>query len=387
VTLLCACGSGSGGASQGTDTGIPAGGCRPDTRPHDAPVLIADALVDLDAFWCAEFTRRGRRYRPITGFHPFHGNHRPNVACPLSRVGRNAFYCSGDMTVSYDVDWFTKGVSPIDPGNLDEAVVVLAHEFGHHLQHLLGTGGKLSSQLELQADCYAGVYLNAVDRGLRPVRLRNPALESVLTMFVVADAPTHFTDSNWFDQDTHGDALTRRYAWGRGYTSGDTAQCAGFAQYEYRPPMAFGANRLAVPPGALTTCDRNGQTVSFTTEHTDIMVDDASPLDGPAIASFQVQSTAHDAKRWSGWTITWGDPAKGFAEGRTSFAVRDYTATTTHSDGTPLVRHGTMLLGVGSDGVAFILDGSRPGGPSDASLDEIDAALIAAANGSSALLG
>ena len=241
VTLLCACGSGSGGASQGTDTGIPAGGCRPDTRPHDTPALIADALVDLDAFWCAEFTRRGRRYRPITGFHPFHGNDRPNVACPLSRVGRNAFYCSGDMTVAYDVDWLTEGVSPIDPGNLNEAVVVLAHEFGHHVQHLLGTGGKLSSQLELQADCYAGVYLNAVDRGLRPVRLRNPALESVLTMFVVADAPTQFTDSNWFDPDTHGDALTRRYAWGRGFTSGDIAQCAGFARYEYRPPMAFGA--------------------------------------------------------------------------------------------------------------------------------------------------
>ncbi len=355
--------------------------CTPGRRPTETPPLVADAFVDLDMFWCEQFSRRSLRYRPIAHVYAYHGHHGASPACGISEGSGNAFYCSRDLSVSYDVDWFAEGVSPVDPGNLDEAVVVLAHEFGHHVQQLLGTAGRLSSQTELQADCYAGVYLNAVARGSRPVHMTNPSVASVLTMFIVADGASHFNGSHWSDPGAHGDALTRRYAWGRGFATGDLEQCAGFAHYAYQPPIVLGDNRLVVPPGA--NVRRTRANALFSTGRTTVTVTALSARRGPTAERFA--AAAVKAKhRPTGWKLRWNGPLQSFRLGRAQVALRDYTETRLCGAGS---RHGTMLLGIGGDGVALLLDGSRPGAPSDASRDSVDTTLIAAVNGSSTLLG
>ncbi|MGH8987022.1 MAG: neutral zinc metallopeptidase, partial [Acidimicrobiales bacterium] len=140
--------------------------------------FLHQVFSDIQTMWSEEFTKSGQGYSParLVLFRS-----KVATACGTESANVGPFYCSGDQTVYLDIRFFLTleakfGVS----GDFAEAYVV-AHEFGHHVQNLVGVTGRvaaaeqadpsqsnaLSVRAELQADCLAGVWAHsAYERSL-----------------------------------------------------------------------------------------------------------------------------------------------------------------------------------------------------------------------------
>jgi len=127
------------------------------------PQLFPNILdADVDRFWASEFAAAGRRYNPPDGVVGFD---KPVLtACGRTDPRRDAaFYCPRDETIYYSDDFRTALETQVGDFGWE---VVVAHEWGHHVQFQLGMdigdGGQLSAlnsgELEQQADCLAGAY-------------------------------------------------------------------------------------------------------------------------------------------------------------------------------------------------------------------------------------
>lgn len=149
-------------APQG-DTSVPMG--------QDAEAKMASVVLrDTEVTWAELFRQSGRRYKEpkLVLFRD-----RVQSACGLQSAAVGPFYCPADHKAYIDLDFYDALASRFGaPGDFAQAYV-LAHEVGHHVQNLLGAsakvaaakrnrskaeGNKLSVMLELQADCYAGVW-------------------------------------------------------------------------------------------------------------------------------------------------------------------------------------------------------------------------------------
>jgi uncharacterized protein len=127
-------------------------------------------LKDTEDTWNSIFRSNGQQYEEPT-LVLFSGA--TNTACGLGQSAMGPFYCPGDRQVYLDTSFFEElGQRFGAPGDFAQAYVI-AHEIGHHVQNLLGLservqsarqrvsqeeGNALSVRLELQADCYAGVW-------------------------------------------------------------------------------------------------------------------------------------------------------------------------------------------------------------------------------------
>ncbi len=149
------------------DSGVGSDGAGP---PDDASEFVRRILGDLEDTWSELFSQMGRRYDAPT-LVLF--SDAVESACGMSSAAVGPFYCPGDQRVYIDLSFF----SELDrrfgaPGDFAQAYVI-AHEVGHHVQHLLGIDERamalrrragdaqsnaLSVRLELQADCFAGVW-------------------------------------------------------------------------------------------------------------------------------------------------------------------------------------------------------------------------------------
>jgi hypothetical protein len=156
---------------------MPAGG--ETSVPADAPAgspaapdtmrdFVSVVLADTEDTWQALFAEQNRRYQEPS-LVLFSGQ--VSSACGMASAAVGPFYCPGDSKVYIDLAFFADLRDRFDaPGDFAEAYVI-AHEVGHHVQNLLGisarctsAGGSetaanaLSVRLELQADCYAGIW-------------------------------------------------------------------------------------------------------------------------------------------------------------------------------------------------------------------------------------
>ncbi|HEV2777915.1 MAG TPA: neutral zinc metallopeptidase [Actinophytocola sp.] len=132
---------------------------------HDCAIVAI--INSIQAYWQDEFARSNLTYREAqTNF--FTGGVRTGCGSATSDVG--PFYCPADSEVYIDLSFFRELQTRFGAqgGTFAEAYV-LAHEYGHHVQNLLGTSNRVregsgptsdSVRLELQADCYAGVWAN-----------------------------------------------------------------------------------------------------------------------------------------------------------------------------------------------------------------------------------
>jgi len=125
-------------------------------------------LAFTEDAWIAEFKRRGSQYQ-APGMHIFQGQVRS--ACGVNSEQTGPFYCPGDHKLYLAVSFFQQLKRMGAPGDFAQAYVI-AHEVGHHIQNITGTEKKMrqmqqrdpsnknhySVLLELQADCYAGVW-------------------------------------------------------------------------------------------------------------------------------------------------------------------------------------------------------------------------------------
>lgn len=165
------------------------------------------------------------------------------TACGLGQSLMGPFYCPADRTVYIDLSFYEEMKQKLGGGGDFAQGYVIAHEVGHHVQNLLGTSeqvrraqqgqsekrvNQLSVELELQADCYAGIWGKHMD--MQNV-LENGDLEEALkTAQAIGDdtLQKQATGKVMPDSFTHGTSK-ERYDWfKRGFDSGDIAQCNTF---------------------------------------------------------------------------------------------------------------------------------------------------------------
>jgi len=129
--------------------------------------IVAD-IDSIEAFWTQEITQLSKSYKhsPTVFFRG-----QVNTGCGAASSGVGPFYCPADKKVYIDLQFFDELKTQFGAtGGAFVNAYVLAHEYGHHIQDLLGiedqvdhtrTGPKSDSvRLELQADCFAGVWAN-----------------------------------------------------------------------------------------------------------------------------------------------------------------------------------------------------------------------------------
>jgi len=158
-------------------------------------------------------------------------------ACGYASAATGPFYCPGDSKLYLDFAFFDELKREFKaPGDFAQAYVI-AHEFGHHIQNLMGTmdkvqragdNNRLSVALELQADCYAGVWANyAASQG----RLeKGDPEEAIRAAGAVGDDMIQKRTQGYVvpDSFTHGSAQQRMQYFTNGFRSGDMRQCQTF---------------------------------------------------------------------------------------------------------------------------------------------------------------
>ena len=162
------------GVLEGVDTMT---GSSTQQGPAPAPAdetgrFVSVVLASTEDVWSQAFQQAGRTYQPPK-LVLYSG--RIDTACGMGAAASGPFYCPGDQRLYIDLSFFQLMRERLGaPGDFAQAYVV-AHEVGHHVQNLLGTMDQmerargrvsepqynaLSVRLELQADCYAGVWAN-----------------------------------------------------------------------------------------------------------------------------------------------------------------------------------------------------------------------------------
>ena len=244
-------GGGLGGVQQGqsADNTQIAQACQTGAAANqqlDCEVVAVDN--SLDGYWSDAFARSGQTFqKPRLNF--FSGGVSTGCGSASSDVG--PFYCPPDAEIYIDLDFFKELETRFGAqGGSFSRAYVIAHEYGHHIQNLLGTNQRVqagdsgptsgSVRLELQADCYAGVW--AHNATTTPTSDGQPLITGVDQQDVSAALDTasrigdDFIQSNLGggrvneSQFTHGSSAQREKWWTTGYNSGDPAQCDTFAR-------------------------------------------------------------------------------------------------------------------------------------------------------------
>ena len=194
----------------------------------------------VQAYWADEFTRSSLEYKKATT-NFFTGQTQTGCGNASSDVG--PFYCPADSQIYVDLSFFEELQTRFgaEGGPFAEAYVI-AHEYGHHVQNLLGTseqvqksgdreGPKSSSvRLELQADCYAGAWAYNATRGPNPliveltdddIRLGLDAAAAVGDDRIQRKMQGRVTPESW----THGSSEQRQRWFLKGFQSGEPTQC------------------------------------------------------------------------------------------------------------------------------------------------------------------
>lgn len=151
-------------------------------------------------------------------------------ACGFASAATGPFYCPGDQNLYLDFGFFQELKNEFRaPGDFAEAYVI-AHEVGHHVQNLLGnidsgSSNEKSVRVELQADCYAGIWGNYVQKkGLLEV---GDVEEAIRAAQAVGDDAIQKRTQGYVvpDSFTHGTSEQRMQWFTRGFQSGDLRQC------------------------------------------------------------------------------------------------------------------------------------------------------------------
>ena len=199
-----------------------------------------NALSSAPNRWEAICAKSGARFVAPTPVCVGERGGRSGCGAAMSAMG--PFYCPTDQGIYLDTDFFNELTNRFKaPGDFAQYYVI-AHEFGHHIQNLTGTservqqaqrqasereGNALSVRLELQADCYAGVWAAANRNRLEPgdVEEGMRAAQAIGDDTLQREAQGRVVP----DSFTHGTSAQRQEWLRRGMESGDPAACDTFS--------------------------------------------------------------------------------------------------------------------------------------------------------------
>ena len=210
---------------------------RDSSRLSDVQHWSLKVLGSTERVWGSLFQQAGQQYQPtVLSFYSQNGS----SGCGAAQSAMGPFYCPNDRKVYLDTDFFTELRQRFGaPGDFAQAYVI-AHEVGHHVQDLEGTlgevnqkqravseaqGNALQVRVELQADCYAGVWAKRtgmmepgdLEEGMKAAQaIGDDTLQKAAGRRPVPESFTHGTSE-------------QRMTWLRkGLDSGDPAQCDTF---------------------------------------------------------------------------------------------------------------------------------------------------------------
>jgi uncharacterized protein len=203
--------------------------------------FVSVVLADTEDTWSQEFRQQGGRYTPPK-LVIFDGT--VSSACGLAQAAMGPFYCPNDQKVYVDLAFYRQLRQQLGaPGDFAQAYVI-AHEVGHHVQHLLGIdqqvqraqrrlpqreANQLSVRLELQADCLAGVWARHSDS--QRATLEPGDIEEALNAASrIGDDTLQRQSSGRVRPDsfTHGSSAQRQRWFARGLQSGSMDACDTF---------------------------------------------------------------------------------------------------------------------------------------------------------------
>jgi predicted metalloprotease len=226
----------------GTDTGYRQTDRQPTPQEEELADFVSVVLADTEDTWKEIFSKAGKVYE-----EPYLVLYTGAVqsACGMGSAAMGPFYCPSDRKVYIDLAFFDElrrrhGA----PGDFAQAYVI-AHEVGHHVQNLLGISEKvraaqrglgtaevnaLSVKLELQADCFAGVWGYHADRS-RQVLEAGDIEEALTAASAIGDDRLQKEGRGYVVPETftHGTSRQRVQWFKRGIEHGDIASCDIFA--------------------------------------------------------------------------------------------------------------------------------------------------------------
>ncbi len=209
---------------------------------QDLVDFVSVVLADTEDTWNTIFTEKGGRYGEpklvlFTG--------KVESACGFAQAAMGPFYCPADQQVYIDLSFYQDLKDTLDaPGDFAQAYVI-AHEVGHHVQNLIGISAKvqeirpqlsqkeynkISVKVELQADCYAGIWAHHADKVKNIVEAGD--IEEAL------NAASHIGDDRLQQQAkgyvtpdsfTHGSSAQRVRWFKKGFEAGTLEACDTFS--------------------------------------------------------------------------------------------------------------------------------------------------------------
>ncbi len=212
--------------------------------PKDDPEarFVAKVLGSTEQTWDKIFQGSGHQY-PAPKLVLFRGQ--TPTACGTGKAGMGPFYCPGDQKVYIDLSFYEEMKNRFNaPGDFAQAYVI-AHEVGHHIQNLMGTSDKVqqarqsarneaqanqySVRLELQADCYAGIWAHHAD-GANRILEAGDVEEAMRAAAAIGDDALQKQAQGYAvpDSFTHGTSQQRMRWFNQGLKLGDVNKCDTF---------------------------------------------------------------------------------------------------------------------------------------------------------------
>jgi hypothetical protein len=204
--------------------------------------FVSVVLADTEDTWQEIFAEGGRRYSPPT-LVLF--SDAVASACGFAEAAMGPFYCPADAKVYIDLRFYEELRSRFGaPGDFAQAYVI-AHEVGHHVQNVLGIsakveaarqragaseGNRLSVMLELQADCFAGVWAHRAERA-RSILEAGDIDEGLNAASAIGDDRLQRRAGGRVvpDSFTHGSSAQRQRWFRRGLEAGNVQACDTFS--------------------------------------------------------------------------------------------------------------------------------------------------------------
>jgi len=244
LTTLGGGGGGMSGSPTGPAVSQATGGAGTSTLSQADKHLVLAVLGSTERTWAKLLSSEGQSYSPTTLVF-YSGADQSGCGAAQSAMG--PFYCPTDRRIYLDTSFFRELTNRFHASGDFADAYVIAHEVGHHVQDLLGTldkanrlqasgstaeGNAVQVRVELQADCFAGVWAaTARNKQGQPILDPGDAEEGLRAAAAIGDDTLQQQAQGRVvpDSFTHGTSAQRVKWLRRGLESGDPAQCDTFS--------------------------------------------------------------------------------------------------------------------------------------------------------------